>query len=115
MPLTRSPSQPGFSLFGNDIVTLLLLGREIPSFFILEIRLVLGTPNRVAAPWGPPITQSVSLRVARISYRVLLLSVADVELGIVDFCGHLGVRSSTGRGLGSTPSSDWITALSTKF
>jgi hypothetical protein len=38
---------------------LLLLGREIPSFFILEMRLVFGDPSRNAAPSGRPISQPV--------------------------------------------------------
>jgi hypothetical protein len=60
----------------------LLLGREIPSFFILEMRLVLGNPSRAAAPSGPPISQPVSSRVRKIRVRTESLNVPDVKLKV---------------------------------
>ena len=67
------------------LVICLLLGREIPSFFILEMRLVLGNPSRAAAPSGPPITQAVFSNVRKIRDRVQSLNVPDVEVGVVAF------------------------------
>jgi len=67
------------------LVICLLLGREIPSFFILEMRLVLGNPSRAAAPSGPPITQAVFSNVRKISDRVQSLNVLDAEVGVVAF------------------------------
>jgi hypothetical protein len=77
-------------------VTFLFLGREIPSFFILEMRLVLGNPSRAAAPSGPPITQPVSSNARKIRDRVQSLNVPDVGLGVVAFWGDTGVRANTG-------------------
>ena len=59
-----------------------LFGREIPSFFILEMRLVLGNPSRAAAPSGPPISQPVSSRVRKIRDRTQSLNVPDVRLRV---------------------------------
>lgn len=59
-----------------------LLGREIPNFFILEMRLVLGNPSRAAAPSGPPISQPVSSRVRKIRDRTESLNVPDVQLKV---------------------------------
>ena len=93
----------------------LVFGREIPSFFILETRLVLGNPSRAAAPLGPPISQSVSSNVRKTRDRMKSLNVPDVQLRVAVFCGHAGVRSNTSSGLGSTPSFDRMTARSIKF
>jgi hypothetical protein len=57
-----------------------LLGREMPSFLILEIRLVLGNPSRVAAPSGPPITQPVARNVSKIIDRVQSLNAPGAEV-----------------------------------
>src|SRR5262250_3375996 len=98
------------------LVTLLIFGREIPSFFILEMRLVLGNPSLAAAPSGPPIIQPVSSNVRKISDRVESLNVHTVGLGGIGFKGELGVRANTGGiGLGSTPSFDRMTARSIRF
>ena len=66
-------------------VTCWLLGREIPSFFILEMRLVLGNPSRAAAPSWPPITQAVFSNVCKIRDRVQSLNVPDAQVGVVAF------------------------------
>src|SRR5215470_10274293 len=62
------------------LVTFLFLGREIPSFFILEIRLVLGNPSRAEAPSGPPISQPVSSNVRKIRDRRESLNIPDGQL-----------------------------------
>jgi hypothetical protein len=67
------------------VVAFLFLGREIPSFFILEMRLVLGNPSRTAAPSGPPITQPVSSNVFKITDRMESLNVPDVQLSVGAF------------------------------
>src|SRR5262249_13374149 len=97
------------------LVAFLLFGREIPSFFILERRLVLGNPSRAAAPSGPPTIHPVSSNVRRIRDRMESLNVPDVQLGVALFCGHAGVRSNLRSELGSTPSFDRMTARSIKF
>ena len=99
-------------------VTLLIFGREIPSFFILEIRVVLGNPSRAAAPSGPPIIQPASSNVSKIKDRVQSLNVPDLESGVVGFRfdgGDSGGGSNSGSGLGSTPSFDRMTARSIRF
>src|SRR5262249_21589059 len=90
-------------------------GREIPSFFILEIRLVLGNPSRTAAPSRPPIVQPVSSNVLKIKDRVQSLYVPDLELSVVGVGLDSGVGSNSGSGLGSTPSFDRMTARSIRF
>src|SRR5580698_3272882 len=93
-----------------------LFGREIPSFFILETRLVLGSPSRTAAPSGPPITQPVSSKVREIRDRAQSLRVPDRELGVVAFCGRTGVSGNTeGSGSVSTALFDRMTARSIRF
>ena len=44
-------------------------GREIPSFFILEIKVVRFRPSRAAAPFGPPIIQPAACSACRIHAR----------------------------------------------
>jgi hypothetical protein len=90
-------------------VTFLFLVREIPSFFILEMRLVLGNPSRAAAPSGPPITQPVSTNVRKIRDRVQSLNVPDVGLGVFAFWDDTGVGAHTG-GLGSGRT-QWLRSL----
>src|SRR5262249_21620547 len=93
-----------------------LFGREIPSFFILEMRLVLGSPSRTAAPSGPPITHLVASNVRKIIKRVQSLNVTDEELWVVAFRGSPGAPANVGGiGLGSTSSFDRMTALSMRF
>src|SRR5580692_5788663 len=50
-------------------------GLEIPSFSILWIRVVRGSPSLLAAPLGPPITQPTCSRVWRIAARSVSISV----------------------------------------
>jgi len=64
-------------------VTLRIFGREIPSFLILVMRVVLGNPRRAAAPSGPPIIQSVSSSVSKIKDRMQSMNVPDLELRVV--------------------------------
>src|SRR5499425_3686357 len=97
------------------LVTLLIFGREIPSFFILEMRLVLGNPSRAAAPSGPPIIQSVSSNVCKIKDRVQSLNVPRLESQVLSFWFDSGDWSISGSGLGSTPSLDRMTARSIRF
>jgi len=97
------------------LVILLIFGREIPSFFILEIRLVLGNPSRAAAPSGPPIIQPVSSKVRKIRERIQSRSVPDLQLKVAGFMLDTDVESNCGSGLGSTPSFDRMTARSIRF
>src|SRR5260370_9124548 len=45
-------------------------GREIPSFFILAIKVVRFSPNRAAAPLGPPIIHRAACKARKIRARV---------------------------------------------
>lgn len=96
-------------------VTLPGLGREIPSLFILEIRVVLGSPNRTAAPSGPPIIQPVSSNDRKIKDLVQSLNVPDPELRVFAGVLNRGVVSNRGSGLGSTSLFDRMTARSIRF
>ena len=96
-------------------VILLVFGREIPSFFILVIRVVLGNPSRAAAPSGPPTLQPVSSNVSKIKDRMQSLNVPDLELRVVGFGLNCGIGSNSGSGLGSTASFDRMTARSIRF
>src|SRR5262245_43335725 len=87
----------------------------MPSFFILEIRVVLGNPSRAAAPSGPPIIQLVSSNVCKIKDRVRSLNVPDPDSRTVGFGLDAGFGFNGGNGLGSTPSFDRMTARSIKF
>ena len=69
MPLIPLHGGPSSVVTAMTLVIFLIFAREIPSFFILEIRLVLGNPSRAAAPSGPPIIQPVSSNVRKIRYR----------------------------------------------
>ena len=111
----HSNPAPVFSAIKS--ATLLFLGREIPSFFILVMRLVLGNPSLAAAPSDPPpITQPVSSNVRKIRDRVQSLKVADVGLWAIAFWAGTVVRANDGRsGLRSTPSFDRMTARSIRF
>src|SRR5262249_11530596 len=95
-------------------------GREIPSFFILEIKVVRFNPSRAAAPLGPPTIQSAARNACSIQARWESLNVpsrTEVSATRVEFVGFAlaGFASSVGKGFGSTPFSERITALSTKF
>src|SRR4029077_19199081 len=61
-PLSR------FSLSG--LISSLRTGREIPSFFILAIKVVRFSPSRPAAPPDPPITQPASRNACKMRARV---------------------------------------------
>src|SRR5215471_3228038 len=99
----------------STLLISLIFGREMPSLFILEIRVVLGIPSRVAAPSGPPIIQPVSSNVRKISDRVQSLNVPDLELRVVGFALNGGVGLNSGSGLESTSSCDRMTARSIRF
>jgi hypothetical protein len=98
-------------------------GLEIPSFFILVMRLVRLRPSRAAAPRGPPTTQPVARKACRIRSRWESQNVPGVGVGAT----RAGVSatgagvSATGRasglrkGFGSTPLSARITARSIRF
>src|SRR5215475_14658938 len=94
---------------GLGLVKFLIFGLEIPSFFILEIRVVLGNPNRIAAPSGPPIIHAASSNARKIRDLVQSLKVDDLELMSAGFVFNGGVESKRGRGLGSTSSFDRMT------
>jgi len=96
-------------------VTPLIFGREISSFFIFAIRVVLGNPSRAAAPSGPPTIQPASSNVCKIKDRVQSLNVPDMESRIVGFGLESGVGSNIGSGLKSAPSFDRMTARSIRF
>src|SRR5258708_27026978 len=72
-------------------------GRKIPSFRILQIRVVRFKPSLVAAPFGPPITQPAPSSVCRIRARSDSLRVVAVG-GMTTPCD-----AAVGKGLGSTP------------
>jgi len=85
-------------------------GRKIPSFCILWISVVRFNPSLAAAPFGPPITQPTASSVCRIRARSESRSVVAP--------GDLAARcsvSAMGRGFGSTPSLERITARSIRF
>src|SRR5215813_1395256 len=90
-------------------------GREIPSLFILVIKVVLGNPSRAAAPYGPPIVQSVASNVFKIKDRMQSLNVPDLDSRVAGSRLNSGVGSNSGTGLGSTPSFDRMTARSIRF
>src|SRR5579863_6416834 len=73
-------------------------------------------PSFVAAPLGPPITQPTDSSVRRIRMRSESLSVvgAGEAIGAGEEVVVLKL-DSTGKGLGSTPSLERITARSIKF
>src|SRR5215471_21349344 len=103
-------------LFAKRSVTFPFLGREIPSLFILEMRLVLGNPSLAAAPSGPPIIQPVLSSVPKIRDRVQSLNVPTVGLRLVFIRSDTGVLTNDGGiGLESTPSFDRMTARSIRF
>jgi hypothetical protein len=52
------------------LVSSLHTGREIPSFFILAIKVVRFRLSRAPAPPGPPITQPASRNACKIRRRV---------------------------------------------
>jgi hypothetical protein len=79
-----------FSLSG--LMSSLRTGREIPSFFILAIKVVRFSPSRAAAPPDPPITQPASRNACKIRARVESLN-APFEGVTVS-----GFLSDTGRG-----------------
>ena len=83
-------------------------GREIPNFLILAIRVVRFSPRRVAAPLGPPTTQPVAFNACKINARVESVNVCSE--GFLTATGFL-----SGKGLGSTPLFDRITARSIRF
>lgn len=63
----------GLNYDSSDLTTVPLdwrwaphVGREIPSFFILEINVVRFIPSRAAVPAAPPITHLVSCKARRI-------------------------------------------------
>jgi hypothetical protein len=56
-----------FSLTG--FMSSLRTGREIPSFFIMAIKVVRFSPSRSAAPPDPPITQPASRNACKIRRR----------------------------------------------
>ena len=111
--LLHGDAGPVFSAMA--LVIFLIFGREIPSFFILEIRLVRGNPSRAAAPSGPPIIQAVSSSARKIKARVQSLNVLHRELRVVGFRFNPSVESDSGNGLGSTPSFARMTARSIRF
>jgi len=82
-------------------------GREIPNFLILAIRVVRFSPRRVAAPLGPPTTQPVAFNACKINARVESVNVCSEGVTATGFL--------SGKGLGSTPSFDRITARSIRF
>ena len=96
-------------------------GREIPSFFILAIKVVRFSPNRAAAPLGPPIIHRAACKTRKIRARVEPSNVpcegvtvtgflSDAETGLV-----AAFLSEFGSGFGSIPLFERITARSIKF
>src|SRR5262245_33421011 len=84
-------------------------GRTMPSFAILQYKVVRFRPKRAAAPWGPATTQLVACNASRICARIASSSVADCDTTgaalrvpglLAGTCGH------------RTPWADRITARS---
>jgi hypothetical protein len=91
----------------------------MPSFFILYISVVRFKPSLSAAPFGPPILQSVASSAWSMCARSESRSVICTESGPrggSSVAGE-GVMDPTavGSGFGSTPSRARITARSTRF
>jgi hypothetical protein len=80
-------------------------GRKIPSLFILESNVVRFSPSLAAAPCGPPIIPLASRNVCKIRAASQSRNVPREAIG----------RIVCGRGFGSTPLSDWMTARSVRF
>src|SRR5580658_4343523 len=103
----------------------------MPSFFILAISVVRFKPKRAAAPSSPPFTQPVASRVCRIRDRSDSLSVSweavsafevltgrrsRLDITDVAFEGMLKrLLPNEGKGFGSVPLLDRMTARSIKF
>src|SRR5215469_6515387 len=95
-------------------------GLDIPNFFILAIRVVRFSPSRAAAPRGPPTIQPDACNALRIKARWESQSVPSCTEGkttesTVAWFALIRLESKGGKGFASTPLSDWITALSTRF
>ncbi len=86
-----------------------LFGRKRPSFRILLLRVVRLTPSLFAAPFGPPITQFVSIRVL----RMWLYSASPSVTGGAGLTCSAHRRLSNGAR--SVAPGDRMTARSTKF
>src|SRR5258708_38882243 len=71
-------------------------GRKIPSFCILQIRVVRFNPSLAAAPFAPPITQPAASSVFKIRAR-------SESLRVVTVGGMTHSDAAVGKGLGSTP------------
>src|SRR5260370_5171147 len=106
---------------GSRLISLRRTGREIPSFFILAIKVVRFSPSRSAAPPNPPITQPASRNACKISARVESLNVPCEGVTVSGFLSDAGrglvtaFLSDVGSGFGSTPLFDRMTARSIKF
>jgi hypothetical protein len=83
--------------------------RKIPRLFILESNVVRLSPSLAAAPWGPPISPPAARNVCKIRATSCSRNVPCGATRVID------VLCDGGRGLGSTPSSDRMTARSIRF
>src|SRR5215469_17652292 len=95
-------------------------GLDIPNFFIFAINVVRFSPSREAAPRGPPTIQPDACNVFRIKARWESRSVHSCTEGkttesTATAFALIRLESRGGKGFASTPLSDWITALSTRF
>src|SRR4030095_11703942 len=94
-------------------------GLEIPSFFILESSVVRLSPNREAAPRGPPIAHPAPRKACKMIARWESMNVPGVACGPIGTeTGGLAMKrfaSGIGKGFGRTPSWHRITARSTRF
>ena len=86
-------------------------GREIPSFFILWINVVRFMPSLAAAPVVPPITQPTDSSVLSIRAYSESLSVVPPRWKVVVCRG----AELAGKGFGSKPSLDMMTARSMRL
>src|SRR5262249_41825857 len=84
-------------------------GREIPSFFILESRVVRFSPKRLAAPRGPPMAHPAGCKACRMMAR--WESMKEVRGAVIGPAGIATGEFANGcvvsgicRGFGSTPS-----------
>src|SRR5262249_44296454 len=79
----------------NSSVSCARAGREMPSFFIFEVKVVRFSRGLAAAPLGPPITQAVARSAFKIRVRCELINMPSahgtVAWFLADAAGGVGV------------------------
>src|SRR6516164_11204706 len=93
-------------------------GLDIPNFFIFAINVVRFSPSRAAAPRDPPTIQPDACNVFRIKARWESRSVPSCTEGkttestVITSFALIRLESQGGKGFGSTPFLERITARS---